>query len=164
MSIRIRDARLSDLTDIDRIYDHYVLTSTSTYQLAPDGPAARAAWFDEHDERHPIVVAEDGGVIGWGSLSRFRPRAGYDLTVEDSVYVDHAMHGRGIGGALLAHLLERALGEGYHTVLAGISADQDPSVRLHAKFGFVEIGRMREVGRKFDRWLDVLFMQRFLGP
>jgi L-amino acid N-acyltransferase len=165
MNPRIRDARPADLGDIDRIYHHYVLTSTSTYQLAPDGPEARAAWFAQHDARHPVVVAEDDaeGIMGWGSLSRFRARAGYDLTVEDSVYVHHSRHGLGIGSRILAHLLARAQGLGYHTIVAGISADQEPSVRLHEKFGFVEMGRMREVGRKFERWLDVVFMQKFLA-
>src|SRR5579883_79303 len=96
----IRDACPGDLPAIDRIYDHYVHSSTCTYQLEPEGLAARVAWFAEHEAaKHPVLVAEspeDGAVIAWGCLSRYRARAGYRFTVEDSVYVDHAHHGRGI--------------------------------------------------------------------
>jgi len=161
MTLTLRDAHASDLATIDRIYDHYVRTSTCTYQLEPGGLLVRAAWFAAHDARHPVVVACEGGVIvGWGCLSPFRDREGYRFTAEDSVYVDPIAHGRGVGTRILTDLLERASSLGYHTVVAGISAEQVPSVRLHTKLGFVEVGRLREVGRKFGQWLDVLFMQR----
>ena len=162
----IRDARPHDLPAIDRIYDHYVHTSTCTYQLEPEGLDARAAWFAEHDAAHPVIVAEspdDGAVVAWGCLSRYRGRAGYRFTVENSVYVDHRLHGRGIGSALLGELVARARAAGHHALLAGISADQTASVRLHTKHGFVEVARLREVGFKFGRWLDVVFLQRLLG-
>jgi L-amino acid N-acyltransferase YncA len=159
----IRDARVEDLGPIDAIYDHYVRTSTSTFQLEPAGLDARKAWFAAHGERWPVLVAEEGNVVvGWGSLSVYNPRAGYRFTAEDSVYVDAAAHGRGIGQALLAELIARARSCGHHTLLAGISAEQAPSVRLHERFGFVEVARMRELGWKFDRWLDVVFMQKVL--
>ena len=160
----LREARVADLESIDRIYDHYVHTSTCTAQLEPAGMQARTAWFAEHDARHPIVVAEDegGGVVGWGSLSAYNRRAGYGDTVEDSVYVAHDARGRGIGSAILAHLVGRAGKLGHHTVIAGISGDQKPSVALHAKHGFVEVGRLREVVHKFGTWLDVVYMQRAL--
>jgi L-amino acid N-acyltransferase YncA len=163
----IRDARVEDLPAIDRIYDHYVRTSTCTYQLEPEGLRARAAWFAEHDADHPVVVVEEAAeraaVVAWGCLSPYRARAGYRFTVEDSVYVDHSRHGRGIGSAILAHLVERAQAAGHHAILAGISDDQLPSIRLHAKLGFVEVARLREVGRKFDQWLDVIFLERLLA-
>jgi len=159
----LRDARPGDLPAIDRIYDHYVLCSTCTAQLEPAGLEARQAWFAEHDATHPIVVVEqDNQIVGWGSLSRFRERAAYGPTVEDSVYIDHARHGQGLGTAILAHLVERARDLGHHTIVAAIAGDQVPSVRLHARHGFVEVGRLREAMRKLGVWLDLLHMQR--GP
>jgi len=160
----VREARVADLESIDRIYDHYVFHSTCTAQLEPAGMPARTAWFAEHDARHPIVVAEDesGVVLGWGSLSTYNRRAGYADTVEDSIYVAHDARRRGVGSAILEHLVRRAQKLGHHTIIAGVSGDQEPSMALHAKHGFVEVGRMREVVLKFGQWLDVVYLQRDL--
>jgi phosphinothricin acetyltransferase len=162
----VREARVADLASIDRIYDHYVLHSTCTAQLEPAGMAARMVWFAEHDARHPIVVAEENGgggpILGWGSLSVYNRRAGYGDTVEDSIYVDHTAHRRGIGSAILAHLVKRAGKLGHHAIIAGIAGDQGASVALHATHGFVEVGRLSEVMRKFGTWLDVIYMQKGL--
>lgn len=165
-SLSVREARVADLESIDRIYDHYVVHSTCTAQLEPAGMQARTAWFAEHDARHPIVVAEaePGVVLGWGSLSTYNRRAGYAGTVEDSVYVAHDAHRRGVGSAILAHLVGRARKLGHHTMIAGIAGGQTPSIALHTKHGFVEVGRIREVMCKFGQWLDVLYLQRDLPP
>jgi phosphinothricin acetyltransferase len=161
----LREARIRDLAAIDRIYDHYVLHSTCTAQLESAGLDARTAWFAEHDAQHPIVVAEDdGGVLGWGSLSVYDRRGGYGATVEDSVYVDHTVHRRGIGSAILAHLVGRATKLGHHAIIAGIAGDQTASLELHARHGFVPVGRLNEVIRKFGAWIDVVYMQRALAP
>ncbi|HLX61255.1 MAG TPA: GNAT family N-acetyltransferase [Planctomycetota bacterium] len=161
--INIRLAAGSDLGAINAIYNHYVLHSTCTYQTEPSTEAERAAWFDAHGAAHPITVAERGGeVAGWASLSKFHPRAAYGRTVENSVYVRHDLHGCGIGKALLLDSIARARALGHHTIIAGISADQIPSVALHRSAGFVEVARLREVGYKFDRWLDVIYMQLML--
>lgn len=160
----IRTARADDLPAILGIYNHYVAHSTCTYQTQPDTLAARSAWFDTHDADHPVTVAtEAGAVVGWGALQPFRPQQAYARTVENSVYVDHQHHRRGIGSGLLADLIERARSLGHHVVVALISADQKPSVRLHARAGFSEAGRLREVGSKFGRWLDVLSYQLLLA-
>ena len=162
--LSIREARVDDLEALRGIYNHYVLGSTCTYQLEPETAAERAAWFAAHGPRHPVTVAELGGeLVGWGALSPFHGRAGYAGTVEDSVYVHHERHGRGIGKALLAELVERAERLGHHALLAVISADQPASIALHAAFGFAEVGRLREVGRKQGRWLDVVYLERLLG-
>ncbi|HEX3345898.1 MAG TPA: GNAT family N-acetyltransferase [Polyangiaceae bacterium] len=163
--IHVRAARVADLASIDRIYDHYVLHSTCTAQLEPAGMPARTAWFADHDARHPIVVAEQppGVVVGWGSLSVYNRRAGYAGTVEDSVYIADLARGRGVGSTILAHLVDRARELGHRTVVAGVSGDQAPSLALHAKLGFVEVGRMRDVVSKFGRWLDVVYLQRDLA-
>jgi L-amino acid N-acyltransferase YncA len=159
----IRPATVDDLPAINEIYNHYVLHSTSTFQTEPEPLEGRAAWFAAHDDAHPVTVAERAGeVLGWASLSRFHPRAGYRFTVEDSVYVRHDCHRQGIGRALLADLIDRATALGYHTILALISADQEASLALHRQFGFAQVAYLREVGTKFDRWLDVIYLQRLL--
>jgi L-amino acid N-acyltransferase YncA len=160
---RIRPAAREDLPAIREIYNYYVRSSTCTYQTEPDTPEERAAWFAAHGPEHPITVAEERSeIVGWASLSPFHPRCGYRQTVEDSVYVRHDCHRRGIGGALLADLIERARLVGHHAIIGGISAEQTASIILHARFGFVEVGRLREVGFKFDQGLDVIYMQLLL--
>jgi phosphinothricin acetyltransferase len=161
--VKIRPATEADLGVINDIYNHYVLSTTSTYQEEPEPPAGRRAWFARHGEKHPVVVAElDGRVVGWGSLSPFHARSAYRRTVEDSVYVRADHHGRGVGTLLLRDLIERARSIGHHTVIAIIDARQAPSVRLHARMSFVEVARLKEVGFKFGRWHDVVYMQLML--
>ncbi len=161
--LKIRLATVGDLPAINDIYNYYVLNSTCTYQEVPESLEARTVWFAAHDANHPITVAEaDGSVAGWGSLSKFSPRTAYRRTVDDSVYVRHDMLRRGTGRALLADLIERAKGLGYHTIIASISADQKPSIALHEKFGFVQAAHLREVGVKFGRLLDVVYLQLML--
>lgn len=162
MTPAIRLATATDLPAINAIYNHYVLHSTCTYQLEPSTALERQQWFDAHGSRLPVTVVEstDGNVIGWASLSNFMGRPAYRFTVENSVYVRHDFLRQGIGKALLADLLRRSDELGYRNVLAVISADQEPSMVLHRTMGFVEAGRLLRVGFKFDRWLDVAFLQR----
>ena len=160
MPCTIRLARDGDLGSINDIYNHYVLHSTSTYQEEPDSLESRRAWFDRHDPRHPITVAElDGRVVGWGALSPFHARSAYRFTVENSVYVDHQHHRRGIGDSLLADLILRARALRHRTIIAGIDASQEASIAIHAKHGFLKVADLHQVGYKFDRWLDVVYMQ-----
>ncbi|MDB5333010.1 MAG: pat [Phycisphaerales bacterium] len=162
-AISLRIALAADLPAINSIYNHYVIHSTATYQTEPATVAEREMWFAAHGPEHPAIVAEqEGEVVGWGSLSKFHARAAYRPTVENSIYVRHDALARGIGRRLLEDLITRAQALGYHSMLALISADQEPSVRLHAAFGFAQVGLLREVGRKFDRWLDVIYMQKML--
>ncbi len=106
----LRDATLADLPTISDIYNYYVLNSTCTYALVPETLAERQAWFALHSaDKYPVVVVDvDGQVLGWGSLSKFHARAGYDPTVEASVYIAHGMHRRGLGRMILEHLIARA--------------------------------------------------------
>jgi L-amino acid N-acyltransferase YncA len=171
----IREATGVDLAAIDDIYNHYVQTSTSTFQETPTTPEERRAWFAAHGPDHPVLVFEDdelarasgaprvsriagGAIAGWASLNRYHPREAYGRTVELSVYVRHGLHRRGVGRALVVELLERARASGHHVVLAQVAADQDASLALHRGLGFREVGRLREVGFKFGRWLDVLML------
>ncbi len=159
----LRPAVPADLPAINAIYNHFVEHSTCTYQTEPSTEFERAEWFAEHGPQHPVTVAEiDGEVVGWASLSRFHSRCAYKWTVENSVYVRHDQHGRGIGSALLADSIDRARAVGHHTIIALIDAEQAGSVALHLKFGFVQVAHLREVGFKFDRWLDVVYLQYIL--
>ena len=160
----IRVATVDDLPAIDAIYNHYVRSATWTWQYDPTLPAERRAWYDAHGPKHPITVAVDGAgaIVGFGSLSVYNRREGYRFTVENTVYVHPEQQRRGIGRALLADLVERARALGHHSIVASISADQEASIGLHAAAGFVEVGRMRELGVKFGRWLDCVYMQKLL--
>jgi len=162
-NLTIRLATEEDLHDINAIYNHYVLNSTCTYQTEPETDEDRALWFAAHGPKHPITVAEWGGeVVGWAALHPFRSRCAYSQTVENSVYIRHDRQRLGIGQALLTDCIEKARSLGHHVIIAGISADQEPSIALHSKMGFVQVGRLLEVGRKFDRWLDVMYMELIL--
>ena len=162
-TILIRAATSADLGAINDIYNHFVLHSTCTYQEEPEQLESRHQWFAHHGERHPVIVAEtDGQVIGWGSLSAYHPRSAYRHTVENSVYVHHEYHWRGIGSLLLHELIVRARNLGHHAIIAIIDADQPASVALHAKFHFEKVGHMKQIGFKFGRWLDVVYMELIL--
>jgi phosphinothricin acetyltransferase len=179
----VRLARESDLPAINTIYNHYVAHSTCTYQTEPSTAAERAKWFHEHHTtlrlegkaddsgnlaawrpQYPITVAihpeRPEEILGWASLNPFHPRAAYKFTAENSVYVHHAHHRQGIGRALLADLCIRADALGFRSIIALISADQVASMALHRSFGFVDAGFLRNVGHKFNRWLDVAYLQR----
>jgi phosphinothricin acetyltransferase len=161
--LTIRLARESDLAAINAIYNHYVLHSTCTYQVTPETNEARLTWFREHGGAHPVTVAElDGAIVGWAALNRFHKREAYAHTVENSVYVRHDLHRRGIGRTLLADSIERARQLGHHTILACISAEQGGSIALHKAFGFVEAAYLRELGWKQGQWLDVVYLQLLL--
>jgi phosphinothricin acetyltransferase len=162
-SYGIRPAAESDMVAINRIYNHYVLHSTCTYQEKTEPLQARRRWFNHHDDKHPVIVAEEGvQVVGWGSLSAFHTRSSYRHTVENSIYVHHQHHRRGIGSLLLQELIVRARGLGHRAIIAGIDKEQTASVALHARFHFKKVGHFKQVGIKFGRWLDVLYMELIL--
>jgi phosphinothricin acetyltransferase len=153
-------AQAGDLPRINEIYNHFVRESTCTYQEEPESADGRRAWFARHGATHPVTVAEvDGAIAGWGSLSSFHARSAYRFTVENSVYIDHRWHRRGIGSAVLTDLIARARTTGHRTIVAGIDGDQPASLALHARHGFEQVAHLREVGFKFGRWLDVVYMQ-----
>lgn len=161
--MHIRLANAKDLDAINAIYNHYVAASTTTYDEAPMTAEERRAWFDGREPVHPVTVAErDGEIVGYGSLHPFRAKRGYRFVVENSVYVRPELHRQGVGSAILADLIERARTLGHHAIVAVIDAEQAASVAIHAKHGFVEVGRLPQIGTKFGRWLDVVLMERLL--
>ena len=159
----IRDARDEDLPRILEITNYAILNTTAVWSLQPTTLDARRQWLaDRTGQGYPVLVADDGGALGFATFGDFRPWDGYRHTVEHSLYVHAAARGRGLGSALLDALIWRAAGLGKHVMVAGIDADNAVSIRLHEKHGFEKTGHLRQVGRKFDRWLDLVFMQRFL--
>jgi phosphinothricin acetyltransferase len=162
VSIRLVEQRDADV--LRTIYNREVLESTVTFDMVPRTLEEQRDWIDEHSGAHPalVAVAEDATLVGFGSLSPYRPRPAYAPTVEDSVYVHHEHRGHGYGRLLLEELVRRGSGHGFHTVIGRIVGHHEASIGLHARCGFEHAGTEREVGRKFGRWLDVVLMQRML--
>jgi L-amino acid N-acyltransferase YncA len=165
--MQIRAATADDVASIQAIYAHHVLHGLGTFETEPPGPA-------EMQRRHaqiagdgfPFLVGQDGGnVVGYAYANHFRTRAAYRNTVEDSIYVAPDATGRGIGKALLNALIERCAALGLRQMLALIGDSGNAgSIGVHRSCGFAHTGVMQGVGRKFDRWVDVVVMQRALGP
>lgn len=170
---RVRDATDADLPAILAIYNDAVAHTTAIWNEVLSDLAGRKAWMDERTGRgFPVLVVEvddpaEGGaawrVAGYASYGPFRPHDGYRHSVEHSIYVDAAFRGRGLGPLLLEALVARATAAGLHAMIGGIAADNAVSIRLHEKLGFEKAAVLRQVGRKFDRWLDLQFMTKILG-
>ena len=159
----IRHAEDGDLKALTDIYNHYVLSTPTTFDLEPWSLERRQQWLRgfSPDGRHQLFVAEqEGRVLGYGSSTRFRAKAAYGTTVESSVYLDPSATGRGLGRALYTRLLDSLRGTGVHRVMAGMTLPNEASRRLHEAMGFASCGVMPEVGFKFDRYWDVEWMQR----
>ena len=160
----IRLATVADAEAIGRIYNHEVEHTTHTFDLVPRSLADQQAWLRDREGALGVVVAEVGGeVLGFASLSEYRPRAAYRTSVESSVYVDESARGQGLGQRLMQELVRVGEARGFHTMIARIAGGHEASIRLHEAVGFVIVGVEREVGRKFGGWLDVVVMQRMLG-
>ncbi len=160
--IVIRQAGEDDLPAILVIYNEAVLNSTSTFDVEPRTVEAHRCWFEDASA-HPyaVLVAERGGeVLAWGCLHRFGSKPAYRFTTENSVYVRADVRGQGVGKVVLEALLAKAAANGFRSVIARVTADNPVSVQLHERLGFRTVGVEREVGYKFERWLDVVVMQR----
>ena len=164
VSLTTRLAERRDAEAIREIYNREVLGSTVTFDLVARTLAEQVVWLDEHSGGHPAIVAVDEAdtVVGFGSISPWRPRPAYAPSVEDSVYVHEDWRGRGVGRLLLDELVRLAGAHGFHSMFARIVGGHETSIALHARCGFEAAGVEREVGRKFGKWLDVVLMQRML--
>ncbi len=160
----VRLATLDDAEAIQRIYNHEVEHTTHTFDLVPRTLEEQQAWLQDRSGALGVLVAEiDGQVVGFSSLSEYRPRAAYRTSVESSVYVNETMRGRGVGRRLLHDLVDLAKASGFHTMVARIAGEHEASIKLHEAVGFATVGTEREVGRKFGNWLNVVVMQRMLA-
>ena len=159
----LRRATDEDAEAVRRIYNREVLSSTATLDLVPRSEVDQRAWMSAHAGVYPVLVAETGGeVVGFSSLSPYRPRPGYATAVEDSVYVAEGHRGKGAGRLLLDGAVDAARSHGFHSVIGRIVVEQAASIALHRACGFDLVGIEREVGRKFGRWLDVALLQRMV--
>ncbi len=159
----IRPATDADLPAILDIYNEQVLNSTATFDIEPRTMVAQLQWVKQFAPPYVLLVAEgDGEITAWGCLHPYGGKPGYRFSTEDSVYVHAAHRANGLGRRVLGALLEAGERNGLHAVIARIAGDNPASVRLHESFGFERIGYEREVGYKFERWLDVVVMERVL--
>lgn len=163
----IAPATLDDAPTIAEIYAHHVLHGTASWEIVPPTPDEMAGRIGKVlGEGWPWLVARDGQgtILGYAYAAQYNPRAGYRYACEDSIYLRHDALGRSIGTALLAALIEASEAWGFRQMIAGIAGSEPASVAVHARAGFTEVARLRSMGRKHGKWLDVIYMQRALGP
>jgi phosphinothricin acetyltransferase len=162
--LSIRPANEADVPRITEIYNEAILNTTATFDTDIKSLDDRLQWFRNHDEKHPVLVAErNGKVIGFASLSEWSDRCAYEGTAEVSVYIDHNYRGQGAGKQLLEVLTLEGEKAGLHNLISRIAGGNLSSIHIHELFGFTHIGVMREAGKKFGKFLDVHFMQKLLG-
>ena len=160
----IRDARETDLPQILAIYNEVILNSTAVYSLEPVSLADRRAWLEARRSwGFPVLVAAEGDeAAGFASFGDWRGATGYRYTVEHSVHVRAEWRGRGHGQRLVEALIARAEEMELHVMMGGIDAANRDSIRFHERLGFRPVAEFREVGHKFGRWLDLVFVQRLI--
>ena len=164
VQVTIRTATEKDLPAILEIYNEAILNTTAVYDYTPHTLAMRRDWFAaKQTEGYPVFVAElHGDIAGFASLGPFRAWDAYRYTAENSLYVAPSYRGQGIGRQLLSSLIEAARVMNLHAIVAGIDASNTVSLNLHERYGFEEVAHFRQVGYKFDRWLDLKFMELIL--
>jgi L-amino acid N-acyltransferase YncA len=163
--VHIRDAAPADLATITAIYNDAVESTTAIWNETAVDLDDRAAWLATRTgQGHPVLVAVDetDSVLGYATFGPWRPHSGYRHTVELSVYVRSDQQGRGLGSALMLALIERASSQGVHVMVAAVESGNAGSIRLHEKVGFARVGLLPQVGTKFGRWLDLVFLQLVL--
>jgi L-amino acid N-acyltransferase len=163
-STTLRLASLGDADQIRQIYNYEVTNTLATFDLVPRSLEDQQRWIADRNGAFAAIVAVDtaGDIVGFGSLSPYKERAAYRTSVEDSVYVRRDRGGQGIGKQIVTELLRVAAASGFHAVFARITATSEASIALHRSCGFALVGIEREVGRKFNKWLDVALMQALL--
>jgi len=166
MAPTIDTAARRDLPQIMSIYNEVIRNSTAVYSEEEFTLARGEAWFDAKIAHgFPVIVTRDAaGVAGFGTFGEFRAWPCYRHSVEHSVHVRVDRRGQGLGRALVVDLLARAAASSKHVMIAGIDADNAVSIGLHRSLGFTEVGHFHQVGFKFERWLDLVFMQCILAP
>ncbi|MEN8006358.1 MAG: N-acetyltransferase family protein [Candidatus Krumholzibacteriota bacterium] len=160
----IREPRPQDVEAICRIYNHYVAHTAVTFGTDPVPESEMIALIEAASAKFPWVVwEEEGRVWGYAVASEWKSRCAYRYSVETTIYLDPGAAGRGVGTRLYGDLLDRVNAAGHHSALGGIALPNPASVALHEKLGFVKVGHLKEVGWKFDRWVDVGYWQKIFG-
>jgi L-amino acid N-acyltransferase YncA len=162
--MKIRNATLDDAEAIRAIYNDAVLNTTAVFDYTAREPQAQRDWLQMKAEQNlPVLVAVDGNtVVGYSSYGQFRPWPAFLYCVENAIYIAPDRRGQGIGQMLLAAIVDAAVKNGRRTMVAAITAENAASLHLHEKLGFVRTGLIRDSGWKFERWLDLVFLQRML--
>jgi phosphinothricin acetyltransferase len=162
--IIIRKAVFEDIESILNIVNHAILHTTANYLYEAQTIEDQQKWWeDKQKKQFPVLVATvDKNVVGFATYGTFREKIGYRFTVEHSVYVAPEYINQGIGSKLLTALIELAKSEGYHTMIGAIDAENQDSIKFHEKFGFTQAGLIKQAAFKFDRWLDLQFVQLML--
>lgn len=162
--LAVRPAGIDDLPALTAIYNHYVVHTPITFDVKTYEPHERRPWFDDHHPtgRHRLLVGvdADGGIAGYATSSRWRPKASYDTTVETSVYCRDDARGRGVGTKLYEALFAAIADEDVHRIVAGVALPNAASIALHERFGFEQVGVFHQVGRKFGQFWDVAWFER----
>jgi phosphinothricin acetyltransferase len=164
VGITIRDAVAADVPAITEIQNVLLDTTTVEWRHEHHTVAEKSVWLRAHQHagNAVLVAVDDERVVGWAAYHEFRPLdrwPGYRFTVENTVHVRQSHWGAGVGRMLMLELIERARAHGRHRLIAAVTAENETSVRFHERLGFVEVGRLGEVGSKLGRWLDVVFLQ-----
>jgi phosphinothricin acetyltransferase len=164
--MQIRDAVQADFEQITAIYNDVLTNSTAIYNDRPATVEDRVAWWRTRLEQHfPVLIAIEGErVCGFGSYGDFRSWPGYRYTVEGTVHIASGLRGQGVGSLLLNALIEDARQAGKHSMIAGVDSENTASLRFLERFGFERVGHLREVGYKFDRFLDLVLLQYWITP
>jgi phosphinothricin acetyltransferase len=160
----IRDASDDDVPGILAIYNDVIATSTAVYRDDPATRDDRQQWFEARlAQGYPVLVAaDDSGIAGFASYGDFRTWPGYRFSVEHTVHIRADRRGHGVGTALMQALIRRAVEQGKHVMIGGVDGDNESSLRFHERLGFMRVAHLRQVGFKFGRWLDLVFVQRIL--
>ena len=161
----IRHAEPADLEPLTCLYNHFVETTTITFDIEPFMAEARTSWMAQFSTsgRYQLLVAEEEGQIaGFASSTRHRAKPAYDASVEATIYVDPAFSRHGIGLMLYDRLFDALADEDVHCVYAGVALPNPASIAFHQRFGFTEIGTFHEVGYKFGRYIDVMWLEKRL--
>jgi phosphinothricin acetyltransferase len=154
-----RLANKADAPAMVEILNYYIAHSTTTFLIEPQTLEDRLSWFDQRSEIHPAIAVEiEGEVIAWGALSTHNPRGGYRHTADVSVYVHPDFQRRGVGRMIITDLISRVRAIGHHVLVANCCTESVASIALHESLGFSRAGHLREIGRKFDRWLDTVYL------
>ncbi len=164
--MEIRNAVESDIAAITEIYNDVIRTSTAVFNDAVVSVEDRVAWWKARTAQgYPVLVAKDEGrIAGFATFGDFRPWPGYRFTVEGTIHIDAAVRRKGVGAALLQALILRARDAGKHVMVAGVDAANAASLGFLQRSGFEQVGHLREVGYKFDKFLDLVFLQYMLEP
>jgi phosphinothricin acetyltransferase len=161
--IELRPACPGDLADIAEIYNEAILNTVATFDTEIRSEGEMRSWYDDHGERYPMIVClSEGATVGYASLIEYSPKKAYAASAVVSVYIESGSRGNGYGRSLLAAIIDAAARSGFHSLIARITEGNDVSVHLFESFGFEYIGRLREVGTKFGRLLDVDLYQKIL--